>query len=219
MQSFKKRIITGTVLTLLFFLIFFTLPPYIFSILLGIILTAIILFEWPKLFSPYTAAFWLLMPLYPMLPFICMILMNQNDAHRYLLLLLFIIVPSHDVGSYFAGSLFGKNKIAPTVSPGKTWEGFFGGFMVSCLALALALHYYAWTTTTTVFFVLTFILCVLGLCGDLFESWLKRRVHIKDSGTLLPGHGGLLDRFDGIIFGAVLMFLIKDFLLTLILKK
>ncbi|MCX5922241.1 MAG: phosphatidate cytidylyltransferase [Candidatus Dependentiae bacterium] len=208
-----QRIITGTILAFLFWVIFFKLPVICFSLILGCILAVILIVEWPRLLNIKQAPFWLLMPLYPIMPFVCMILMNQDKLYHELLFFLFIIVPIHDTGSYFAGSWFGKHKIAPTISPGKTWEGFFGGLLITYCNVFLILWYLGHTTNPPFIIIFTFIICALSLCGDLFESWLKRRAHIKDSGTLLPGHGGLLDRFDGIMFGALFFFLTKDYLL------
>ncbi len=107
------------------------------------------------------------------------------------------MVAAADTGAYFTGKAWGKKKILPEVSPKKTWVGFFGGW-VSVLLVALSAHF---------LFGLAYLACiVIGSCvflaaffGDLFESLLKRRAGVKDSGTILPGHGGVLDRLDGFI--------------------
>ncbi|HEX4693776.1 phosphatidate cytidylyltransferase [Sphingomonas sp.] len=101
-----------------------------------------------------------------------------------------------DIGAYFAGRLIGGPKLAPVVSPNKTWAGLFGG-MVAATLFAVALHYWAGLGKAAV--LATPLLAVLAQCGDLFESWLKRRAGMKDSGTLFPGHGGALDRLDGLV--------------------
>lgn len=100
-----------------------------------------------------------------------------------------------DTAAYFAGRRFGKHKLAPQISPGKTWEGVAGAFaavMIYAVGLIVALHY-------NVGFALALLLLVpLSIVGDLFESWIKRRAGAKDSGHILPGHGGVLDRIDGL---------------------
>ena len=113
------------------------------------------------------------------------------------------------------GSLWGTNPIAPSISPGKTWEGALGGFFVAITA------YLCFCTLQTTLWVgiytvnVPFILCLCGLIGDLFESFLKRNAQIKDSGHLLPGHGGFLDRFDGILCGIFYVYLAYPYLLSL----
>lgn len=101
-----------------------------------------------------------------------------------------------DIGAYFAGRLIGGPKLAPVVSPNKTWAGLFGGMLAASL-FAVALHYGCGLGKAAV--LTTPLLAVLAQCGDLFESWLKRRAGMKDSGTLFPGHGGALDRLDGLV--------------------
>ncbi|AOE50359.1 phosphatidate cytidylyltransferase [Kangiella sediminilitoris] len=120
---------------------------------------------------------------------------NYYTGSWMLLLMLFIIWGA-DVGAYFAGKNFGKRKLAPVVSPNKTWEGAIGGLILAVIlgivvSVALGLHF-KWTQLVT-FVVLMVILSVIG---DLFESMLKRKAEIKDSSNILPGHGGLLDRLD-----------------------
>ena len=118
----------------------------------------------------------------------------------WILLWLILAVVAADAGGYFAGRIFGGPKLWPRVSPKKTWSGFGGGVVLSVLVslvMALALGGHA-----AVFALLGAIVAAVALAGDLLESAAKRHFGVKDSGTILPGHGGLLDRFDGL--GAVL---------------
>lgn len=120
-----------------------------------------------------------------------------------LLLGFFIILWTSDSMAYVVGRLIGKNKLFPRVSPGKTWEGFVGGIAFALLAGYL----FALVTESSVlhWLVMAVIISIFGTLGDLSESLLKRSAGVKDSGTLLPGHGGVLDRFDGILFSAPLV--------------
>lgn len=106
-----------------------------------------------------------------------------------------------DTGAYFAGRAFGKRKLAPTVSPKKTYEGMVGG-LILCMAV---MAWVGWVlidvpdTYMMVFFVLSMLAALISVLGDLLESMVKRKAGVKDSGTLLPGHGGLLDRIDSMM--------------------
>ena len=118
-----------------------------------------------------------------------------------LMLWTLIVTMATDIGAYFAGRLLGRRKLAPTISPNKTVEGLIGG------VAAAALFGGAWVLAiglTPLLLVLAPLFALAAQCGDLFESWMKRRAGVKDSGTWLPGHGGLLDRLDGLIPVAVL---------------
>lgn len=122
----------------------------------------------------------------------------QND--RLTILLMFILIWGADVAAYFSGKAFGKHKLAPTISPGKSWEGVFGALLGTILISAVA----AWLMNYSIqmlpgFVVFCLLVVVLSVVGDLFESLLKRQVGIKDSGNILPGHGGVLDRIDSLI--------------------
>jgi phosphatidate cytidylyltransferase len=210
MKAMAKRIITGLALGALFWTSFIYLPPFIFSCILGAIFIQIILFEWIRLFDATSFSFWLVMPLYPMLPFALLIALNHMPPYRDLLLYLFVMVSALDTGSYIVGNLIGRHKIVPRISPGKTWEGFAGGYVASCIGMAVIL--YEQKTSMNWAFIAGFslIICILALCGDLFESYLKRRAGVKDSGAILPGHGGFLDRFDGILFAVVIFFIFRE---------
>ena len=211
MNSFLKRIISGLIFLIIFWSTFVFAPSY-FSYLLLFFLLEILIIEWKNFFKVNTLTFWVLMPIYPILPFILMILLNKS-VYRVLLLTLFILVFCFDSGSYIFGNILGKNKILPKVSPGKTWEGFIGGTLFTGLALFLILLFLDKPINKYFFVLVTLIVSILALLGDLFESWLKRRAKIKDSGYLMPGHGGFLDRFDGIMFVAIFFYVFRDYLI------
>lgn len=112
-----------------------------------------------------------------------------------------------DSFAYFAGKRFGKHRMAPHISPNKTMEGLFGGIagtIILCLILSAAVDF-----SILVGFLMGVIVAVMAPMGDLFESYLKRACDVKDSGNILPGHGGMMDRFDSLLFvaPAVLLFL------------
>ena len=120
----------------------------------------------------------------------------QHDA--VLLLLLLAVIWIADSAAYFAGRALGRHKLAPAISPGKTWEGV-GGAFAAVTAYALALHFSLFSTRDlSVVIAGFFSMVALGIVGDLLESWLKRCAGVKDSGGVFPGHGGMLDRIDGV---------------------
>lgn len=121
------------------------------------------------------------------------------DGGPWLVLMVLVITWAADVGAYFAGRGLGTRKLAPRVSPGKTWEGAIGGML---LALVAALGMWAVFPVPPLplgpFLLLAAVTVVFSVLGDLYESMIKRRRGVKDSGTLLPGHGGVLDRIDSL---------------------
>ncbi len=111
---------------------------------------------------------------------------------------IFIVVWATDIGAYFAGRGLGGPRLAPRISPNKTWSGLVGG--IACAAAAgAATAAFLGLSAPPMLALLSAVLAVVAQCCDLFESRVKRRVHDKDSGTLIPGHGGLLDRIDGLM--------------------
>lgn len=120
-----------------------------------------------------------------------------------------------DTGAYFTGYFIGKHKMAPVISPKKTWEGFFGGWIISAVfsgLLGLAFNYVVgvgnvWWSMKT-FALLGLVLAPLSVLGDLLASWIKRRTGIKDYGSIMPGHGGVMDRFDSVILVAPVLYLL-----------
>ena len=136
---------------------------------------------------------------------------RMSDTGRLLILYLLIVVKLTDVGAFFVGSLIGKHKLIPRVSPGKTWEGFFGGVTVaviaSCSFCYLVEGNFGLIHMDMVHAViLGVILALAGVIGDLFESVLKRSASKKDSGAVIPGMGGILDVIDSILFGAPVLY-------------
>lgn len=121
---------------------------------------------------------------------------SAPDGSLWLLWLL-LLVWGADVGAYFCGRSFGRSKLAPAVSPGKTWEGILGGFVLASFTCGVILQLMGRFNLGWLFIML--LLVAVSVFGDLFESVLKRTRGVKDSGSLLPGHGGVLDRIDSVI--------------------
>ncbi len=162
-------------------------------------------------------SFTILSILYVTLPFCTFLLLvdyhyaflGPSEAtydYSYLLAIIFYIW-INDTGAYLVGSLFGKHKILPRISPGKTWEGCIGGLIFTILS-AFLMEYLFGKSSITAWMLLALIASVTGTLGDLVESMFKRLAGIKDSGNLLPGHGGVLDRFDSLIFAVPFVYLV-----------
>jgi len=123
-----------------------------------------------------------------------------------LLSFFFLILMGSDIGAYYVGRAFGKHKLAPTISPGKTWEGLAGG-VGAALMLAAVAHYWFFRELPLKFALpLAAVMVLLGILGDLTESALKRGAGAKDAAKILPGHGGILDRLDSLLFNAPLLY-------------
>lgn len=124
-------------------------------------------------------------------------LICAKGADPWLLLCLLATIWIADSAAYFAGKKFGRNKLAPSISPGKTWEGVLGALIA--VTIFGVILYFGFNVKTLAIFPALWAVAGFGVIGDLFESLLKRQANIKDSGNILPGHGGILDRIDGII--------------------
>jgi phosphatidate cytidylyltransferase len=142
-------------------------------------------------------------------------LRNEDERGWIMLVLILLGVIGTDVGAYFAGRAIGGPKIAPQISPSKTWAGLLGGIIGASVVMSLWFRFTtdpffanltgsdhsvipSWPHLTSVMLFGT-LLAVISQAGDFFESWMKRKAGVKDSGNLIPGHGGLLDRADGLI--------------------
>jgi phosphatidate cytidylyltransferase len=123
---------------------------------------------------------------------------GQSAAIGLVLPLLLVVIAT-DVGAYFAGRAIGGPKIAPSISPSKTWAGLLGGMTLAAATMTLFAGTGVLTVGKTGAAGIGAILAVAAQAGDFLESWMKRRAGVKDSGRLLPGHGGLLDRVDGLL--------------------
>ena len=123
-------------------------------------------------------------------------------AGRANVIFLFVVVWASDIGAYLAGRTFGGPKLAPAVSPNKTWSGAAGGLLSSVTCGMIAAYALAGPADLGRAALVAAPLGLLTQAGDLFESWIKRRFHVKDTSSLIPGHGGLLDRLDGVLTAA-----------------
>jgi phosphatidate cytidylyltransferase len=137
-------------------------------------------------------------------------LIRLHQHAPFWLLFLLLLVVAADVGAYFAGRQFGRHKLAPKVSPGKTWEGVFGGLAAAAVMAAVGI---AWFKVHVASFIAVCAIVVLAsIVGDLTESLFKRHAGLKDSGNLLPGHGGVLDRVDSVTAAAPIFLLGMEWL-------
>ena len=118
----------------------------------------------------------------------------------YIFIYLLLITIMSDTFAYFVGRKFGKHKMCPSVSPNKTWEGFVGGLIISTIVSTLFYHFLVDEESILLLILITILLSIIGALGDLVFSSIKRHFGIKDYGNIMPGHGGVLDRLDSILF-------------------
>ncbi len=135
--------------------------------------------------------------------FVALVQLKQSVDNNFLILLLFFLIWGADIGAYFSGKAFGRRKLAPRVSPGKSWAGFWGG-MATALVIAAGMSLWLGkpeltTSRGVIFLTACLVVAVISVLGDLTISMFKRKRGIKDSSNLLPGHGGFLDRIDSLL--------------------
>lgn len=155
---------------------------------------------------PSSSAWWgsvwvrLLMGWLALLPaWLALVYLRLQSDGEWKVMFLLTLISMADSGAYFSGTQFGKHKLAPAVSPGKSWEGFWGGMLTSAVfALALWNLLWAQQLSLAALLIIAALTIVASVLGDLFESMIKRHRGVKDSGNILPGHGGILDRFDSV---------------------
>lgn len=166
------------------------------GIIIGIF-CVISLYEWGKLFRKKNIGIYFLFLLYILLGFYAFTILTLNAYQQYygVTLKIILIVITSDVAAYFMGRLFGGMKPFPSISPGKTISGYIGGLIFG-LIVGVGMHY---VMPPNMHIILMILIILAGQAGDLFQSYIKRLSNVKDSGHILPGHGGILDRFDSIL--------------------
>lgn len=127
-------------------------------------------------------------------------LIATRDAGLAYIIFALLVVWTTDSGAYFTGRRFGKNKLWPEISPNKTIEGFIGGIVIAVIAVIIMQLISPFDVSWVVLILIAIVSSIFGQMGDLVESAIKRHYDVKDSGNILPGHGGILDRFDSLLF-------------------
>ncbi|HBN23111.1 MAG TPA: phosphatidate cytidylyltransferase [Holosporales bacterium] len=206
--NFFRRVITALLLGGLTLWILISESPYIGFFIS--FLAFLILIEWGmvvfKSDKPHnTRILWLFLGV----TYLLLGIFGFYQLYEYSALLgisLLLLIWSTDIGAYFAGKIIGGPKLAPSISPNKTWSGAIGGTLsASTTALIISAYLYEGFNWPMVAFL---VLCsILGQVGDLLESRIKRHFKIKDSGKILPGHGGLIDRLDSLLFVGIFLFI------------
>jgi phosphatidate cytidylyltransferase len=200
MNELAVRTLTGAIMITIALLAAYV-GDDLFAIMVALVATAMF-YEWTRIVRGWGAAWYVSGFFYAVLPALALLWIRERADHGFeLLIWAFIVTWSTDIGAYFAGRAFGKRKLAPSISPNKTQEGLYGGMAAATLLGA------AWAVAAGLgkpLLAFPPLLAIAAQGGDLFESWMKRKAGIKDSGSWLPGHGGVLDRLDGLVPVAVL---------------
>lgn len=162
-----------------------------------------VLWEWSKLSRAIAASWWgralWLVAGVAYVGFACEMLITLRAEALLLVLMVVASVIFTDIGAYFAGRTFGGPKIAPRISPSKTWSGLGGGIVGASVAAGVLGGWPTPLATIPQALAMGTCIAIIAQTGDFFESWMKRRAGVKDSGHLIPGHGGLFDRVDGLL--------------------
>ncbi|MFH0897955.1 MAG: phosphatidate cytidylyltransferase [bacterium] len=207
-NEFVKRVLTAAIL-FPFFLGAYLHSPLLFTLLLSAVLIITLVFEWPKLIDTSNKKrFFLISFFYPTMPIIGLILLDiwYRYTDIWLPMYPFLVAWTADTFGYMVGKMWGKHKMCPTISPGKSWEGLLGSFVGVSIA-----NFFVFSRIDADPFLelsddigwilaISLIITIVAFLGGLFISFFKRRRELKDAGALLPGHGGILDRFDSVFF-------------------
>ena len=145
--------------------------------------------------------------LYICVPLGLLIFIDRHPKGNVWIFFLLFVIFMTDTGAFYGGRFFGKHKLYHSVSPGKTWEGAIGGFLCGLLSVIIFSYLFTGYRDNLYVWILAASLSILSQVGDLAESMLKRNYGVKDSGRILPGHGGILDRIDGLLFAIPLLYI------------
>lgn len=199
--NLRKRIISAVILIPLVIFICFVGGNTYTAILL--IAAVIMSFEWNQIVNSdnentHNKTKWQIVGIAYIVLFVqSMIYLRSTENGFWLIIFIFSVVWATDIGAYFTGRKFGGPKIAKKISPNKTWSGLFGGMILASIVTLIFSLFLGIQSIQIVLFAS--LLAVIAQIGDFFESWLKRCFNVKDSGNIIPGHGGLLDRLDGLV--------------------
>lgn len=201
MSELGKRTLSGVVLIMVA-LTALALGGWVWDLLCALI-GVIVLIEWftiARLFAGRALILWMIGALVYVAGAVFALVVTRELFGLGITTTLLASVWAVDIGAYFAGRTFGGPKLAPRLSPNKTWSGLIGGAVAATLVLcAFALYHRAGVDALGLSVAKGFAIALLAQAGDLFESWMKRRANVKDSGRLIPGHGGVFDRVDGLL--------------------
>jgi phosphatidate cytidylyltransferase len=204
MSELAKRTLVGGALILVA-LAAAALGGYVFVTLVAVA-SCVIFYEWRRIVQGWGFGWQIGGFVYALVPALALLWIRERSPVGVELLLWVLITTwSVDIGAYFAGRTIGGPRLAPWISPNKTWAGLIGGMIAAALFGGL------WVDLLQLPAILFFLAAPFAFAaqmGDLFESWLKRRAGVKDSGSWLPGHGGALDRLDGLVVVAALTALV-----------
>lgn len=184
-------------------------PQWLVALMVVIVLIATLvrftLGLYDKSQAAFTSVAWSALAwLYIAVPLACLTALYVQPGGRTIVLVMFVMIWLNDTGAFCVGSLLGRHRLFERLSPKKSWEGFFGGLACDVLAGVGAFYLFPEAGRPLwMWMVIGAVVSVLSTWGDLFESLMKRSNHIKDSGNLIPGHGGILDRIDSLLFVAV----------------
>ena len=170
-------------------------------VILGCLATILLLADllFSSIVSRTTSSAWLYALVYTSVPLCCLLIFHDQPYFKALLIGSLFLVWISDISAYVVGKSIGKNKLMPTISPGKTREGFFGAGMITILCSYFIYNVFGQFSMRE-WAIIALLVWLIGSAGDLVESKMKRQLNIKDSSNIFPGHGGFLDRFDGFIF-------------------
>lgn len=169
--------------------------------LLVVLMSGLMAFEWSNLTKKASKNWKLFGIIYIALPCLSLLYIRTQPQGEQITAWLFVTIWIADTAAFFAGTFIGGPKLAPSISPNKTWAGLIGALIAASV----------WGEFSINFIIFTAVIAFSALCGDLFESWIKRKFNVKDSGNCIPGHGGILDRVDSLTLAAPLLALALNF--------